>query len=358
MGRITALSLVAAASACACACRGGAPNAIARVAGRDQSAAWTAVAVPGGVRGIGFDDVRYVAAIDRVLVPAGHTGALVLLRPTSLEVEQVTGFATQDAFRGGHDVGTTSADGGDGIIVATDRTARMLVLVDPQTKAIVSSAPLRGKPDLVRLVDAPQNPREVWVTEPESERIEVFALSAGPHPGASPSGFIMAPGGPEGLTVDRLRARAYTHLGSTTVAIDLKSRQITARWTTGCASPTGIALDEVGALLFVACSDGQVAVVDLSKDRLVVRLQVSSNVDHLAFSPRTRHLFVPDTKTARLTILAVSREGQLEVLNTMATVAGTECVTTDDREHVYLCDPEHGRILVMTDSNASSTTDR
>lgn len=44
-----------------------------------------------------------------------------------------------------------------------------------------------------------------------------------------------------------------------------------------------------------------------------------------------------------------ARGGQLEVLGTIATVPGTECVTTDERGHVYLCDPVHGRILVVAD---------
>lgn len=317
----------------------------------ERDANWMALPVPGGAGGIGFDDIRYVASLDRILVPAGHTGALVLLRPTTREVEVVRGFTTQQAFRTGHDIGPTSADGGGDLVVVTDRTARVVDVVDASHRVIVSSTQLGAKPDLVRFVEST---REIWVTEPDSERIEVFALPVGPRPVAAHSGFIAAPGGPEGLTIDRIRGRAYTHLGPATVAVDLKTREIVARWSTGCVAPSGIALDDAGALLFVGCSDGQVAVVDLSTSRLVSRVPVASSIDHIAFSPSLRHLYIPDTKSARLTTLSVARDGQITALGTIATVRGTECVTTDDQGHTYLCDPDHGRILVVSDRYPSS----
>jgi hypothetical protein len=36
------------------------------------------------------------------------------------------------------------------------------------------------------------------------------------------------------------------------------------------------------------------------------------------------------------------------------TVEGAHCVTADDRDQVYVCDPVHGKILVFKDSLASS----
>jgi 6-phosphogluconolactonase (cycloisomerase 2 family) len=306
--------------------------------------------MPAGTGGIGFDDIRYSAALDAVLVPAGHTGKIDLLEPGGSSVTVVGGFSQEQQYAGGHRVGTTSADAGGEVIVATDRTVPLVAVVDAKARAITASTRLDAQPDLVRFV-VPT--REIWVTEPDRERIEVFTLA--PEARATPvhDAFISAPGGPESLTIDGTRRRAYSHFGSTTVAIDLATRTVVARWSTGCASPSGVALDEAEGLLFVGCSDGQVAVLGLASGAVLARQQVGGSVDHIAFSASRRHLYVPDTKRAEMTTFAVLPNGQLEELDRIATMPGTECVTTDDQGHVYLCDPAHGTILVVTDDSAS-----
>jgi hypothetical protein len=57
--------------------------AIVLVGCSDSSGRGTAVPIPGGHAGIGFDDLLYSAMLGRVLVPAGRTGALALLDPAS-----------------------------------------------------------------------------------------------------------------------------------------------------------------------------------------------------------------------------------------------------------------------------------
>ena len=311
-----------------------------------EEGAWLEIRLPQGRGPIGFDDIRFVPALDRLLVPAGQRGTVDVVSPRTGEARAISGFSVEPVYRGGHDVGPTSADGTKGLIVVVDRSSRMLSVVDATRETVIASAPLAAKPDLVRLVEAR---REAWVTEPERERIEVFVLSQDVPPVATHSGFIAALGGPEGLTIDGHRGVAYTHLGSETVAIDLTTHEVMKRWSPGCAAPAGIALDDTAALLLVGCGDGQVAVLDLSSTRTVFRLAVGSSVDHVAFDSSLRHLYVPDTRSARLTILAVPRGGNLTVLGTIPTVRGTECVTADGQGHAYLCDPELGRILVVTD---------
>jgi hypothetical protein len=41
----------------------------------------SAIQIPGGSAGIGFDDLRYSPSLKRVLVPAGRTGMFVLIDP-------------------------------------------------------------------------------------------------------------------------------------------------------------------------------------------------------------------------------------------------------------------------------------
>ena len=128
----------------------------------------TPLALPGGERGVGFDDLVYSASLGRVLAPAGRSGRLDLVDPKTFKVEAIGGFTSADRFRGGHGKGTTSADSGAGLLFATDRDRRMVMLVDPRAKKIVGGAELAGSPDYVRWVE-PQ--REVWVTEPDKEGI-------------------------------------------------------------------------------------------------------------------------------------------------------------------------------------------
>jgi 3-deoxy-D-arabino-heptulosonate 7-phosphate (DAHP) synthase class II len=53
-----------------------------------------------------------------------------------------------------------------------------------------------------------------------------------------------------------------------------------------------------------------------------------------------------------MAILSVSDRGVLTVVDTLPTVAGAHCVTTDGAGMVYVCDPAHGRLLVLRDSHA------
>src|SRR5690349_18526593 len=85
-----------------------------------------AVALPGGARGIGFDDLRFAPEIHRVVAPAGGTGKLDLVDPKSGEVTAIGGFSATERGARGHEDGTTSADEGGGMLYAIDRTARRL----------------------------------------------------------------------------------------------------------------------------------------------------------------------------------------------------------------------------------------
>ena len=127
------------------------------------------IELPGGSAGIGFDDLRFAPASGSLLVPAGRTGALLLIDPSTRGVTPVAGFTVKTEFSGGHDDGVTSADEGRGWIFATDRTSRLLAIVDPRSRKIVSSVKLGGPPDYVRFVPTTG---EVWVTQPGGDSIE------------------------------------------------------------------------------------------------------------------------------------------------------------------------------------------
>jgi hypothetical protein len=310
-------------------------------------------ALPGaGEGGVGFDDLAFAPGLRQVLVPAGRTGRLDLIDPATRKVKEIGGFAASAAGAGGHGAGTTSVDEGKGYLFAIDRTALRLSVVDPRKGTIVTGAPLGGSPDYVRFVAATN---EVWVTEPDKEGIEIFALSAADPPVPEHRAFLAVPGGPESLVVDAGRKRAYSNLWKdSTVAIDLAARKVVETWPNGCEGSRGLALDTKRSLLFVGCAEGGADVLDLDLSHgggaVKDRFRFGSGVDIVAFNPALRHLYVPAAKTGQMAIVGVSNEGKLTLLGTVVTAQSAHCAVADDHRQVWICDPKAGRLLVVRDT--------
>ncbi|HVT15621.1 MAG TPA: hypothetical protein VHQ90_05480 [Thermoanaerobaculia bacterium] len=307
------------------------------------------VPLPGGEGGIGFDDLSFAPALGKLLVPAGRTGYLDLIDPVSRQIVPIAGFSSQGSFVQGHGEGTTSDDFGRGLIFATDRTAKRLLVLDPAARTVVAKASLAGSPDYVRWV-APTG--EIWVTQPDKDRIEIFTFPASGPPVPAHKEFLATPGGPESLVIDAAHNRAYTHLWkATTLAIDVKTRAIAARWPNRCTDSRGIALDARRGLLFAGCAEGRAVVLDLLRDGAVREtVSAGAGVDIIDYNPRLGHLYLPGAKSETMAILGVSRAGKLSLLSTVKTARAAHCVVADDHHQAWVCDPGHGRLLLVDDT--------
>jgi DNA-binding beta-propeller fold protein YncE len=304
------------------------------------------VPIPGGEKGVGFDDLRYSAALKRVLVPAANTGSIVLVKPGSWTITQIGTLGEAKGWGGGHDDGITSADEGRGFVFASDRTSERLLVVDPRNGRVVSGAHLASGPDYVRYVDSTG---EIWVTEPDKDRIEVFRLEGNP-PKPIHDDFIDIPGGPESLVVDIARSRVFTNLWKgKTAAISLKNRSIVGEWPNGCEGSRGLALDEERGFLFVGCAEGKGVTLDLRGGRLLSRLSTGNGIDIIDYSPSLGHLYLPGGKSGTLGIVRVDSTGALTLLAEVPIPAGSHCVAADASGHAYVCDPKGGQIVVVTD---------
>jgi len=308
----------------------------------------TALQLPDGERGIGFDDLRFSSALNRLLVPSGRTGRLNLVDPQTRGIESVEGFSSSDRFEGGHGAGTTSADSGHGFIFASDRGRRVVEILDVATMRRVGKARLGGGPDYVRWVGPGS---EVWVTEPGRERIEYFTFRPGDPPTLADSGTITVSDGPESLVIDATRGRAYTHTWhDTTLAIDLRSHRVVAKWPNSCEGSRGIALDENRGFLFVGCEEGKAVALDVAHDgRPLGTAKTGGGVDIIAYGERPAHLYVPGGYSQTMTIIAIHAGGEMKVLGTVKTAPEAHCVAADDLGNVYVCDPHKGRLLVYAD---------
>ncbi len=310
------------------------------------------VLLPGGERGIGFDDLQLAPGLGRVLVPGGGAGTLFLLDPATRHVAAVAGFSG-GAFRGGHDQGTTSAvevPGRPARIVATDRQTRTLRVVDPTVLKIVGSVDLAGKPDYVRAVAATG---EVWVTEPSRKQIEVLRFDGPDRRRLVRVGLVPVPDGPESLAVDEARGRAYSHTWTDhSFAVDLRARKVVASWRNGCRGARGIALDAARGLLFTGCAEGRATVVDLGSQKLVSTAAVGPEVDSIGYAAPLGHLYVPSAGIGRLFTFRVSPDGRLALLGTKATALDAHTVAFDPTSRtVFVGAPRSGAVLLLPDSD-------
>lgn len=305
--------------------------------------------LPGGEGGIGLDDLSYSPRLDRVLIPAGRTGKLQLIHPTTRKMEEIGGFQSSAPASGGHGAGPTSAEEADGWIFAIDRTALRLNVIDPQKKIMVGGTGLAGSPDYVRYVAATH---EVWVTEPDKDGIEIFSLSAANPPVPAHTAFLSIPGGPESLVIDNANQRAFANLWkSSTVVIDLKTRKIAQTWPNGCEGSRGLAMDPKRHLLFVGCAEGGADTLDLARNGAVKdRFRFGAGTDIVAYNAGLQHLYVPASKTGEMAVVKVADDGRMTQIAAVPTAAGAHCAVADDHRQVWICDPKGGKVLVMKDT--------
>ena len=302
-----------------------------------------AIALPGAHGRVHLDDVRYLPALGKLVVPAGGTGHVDLVDPATLKVR-----ALPDGSGGktvGRREGTSSVALAGHLLLLGDHTHQAAIVLDPRTGRILARTGLAGGSDYLRYAPSVH---ELWITEPRQGRIEVLAFHPGPRPRLTHAAFIDVAGGPESLVFDPARGVAYTNTWTTeTVTIDLKTHRVVARWNNGCEKARG--LERHGDRLFVACREGRVALFDLAHGhRRLGQVKVAPGVDIVAYDPARRHLYVPSAGPGTLTVVAVAKDGTMKAVRQVNTAPHAHCVTTDGHR-AFVCDPLAGRILVVDD---------
>jgi len=317
----------------------------------------TAITIPNGEGGIGFDDMTFSSGLHKVLIPAGHTGKLYLIDPSTYAMTVIGGFSSSTKFQKGHDAGITSADEGGGFLFVLDHGKKEIVVIDPKTAAVAARAPLAGDSDYVRYVEYPISQRksylkhkEIWVTEPHNKQIEVFKFSADPL-SLSLVVRIPVPDGPESLMVDHQRNKAYTNFGRQAGAIDLASHAIVATWPNGCEKSRGDALDESKGFLFVSCAEGKAVVFDIHQGHQEIsNLTTDPGADVISYNTKLSHLYLTSSNKASLSVLGVSAQGKLSLLAHAQADQRAHCVVSDDQDNIWVCDPPRGQVLRFKDS--------
>jgi hypothetical protein len=308
----------------------------------------TALAISSDSSEIGFDDLGFSSELHKVIVPAGRTGKLVLIDPVSRKLEEIGGFSSQSHVGGDKGQGVTSASVGRGAVFSADRSEKTLNVVDPASKTILSKTKLASGPDYVRYVD-PTN--EVWVTEPHASQIEIFSLPEHGLPKPNHAAIIKIANGPESLVIDGARGRAYANLWTdTTLAIDLHRRAVISQWKNGCQGSRGLALDAMRGFLLVGCKEGKLETLSLKDGHHLGEASSGDGVDIIAYAPSLHHAYLPGAASATMAVIGITAEGRPTILATVPTARAAHCVTADDLNNAYVCDPRKGQLLIFQDS--------
>jgi hypothetical protein len=300
-------------------------------------AALTAIAVPGATP----SDLRFSSALGGVLVPGGASGKVYLVDDRTFAVSVVGNFSSPK-----------SVDEVGGQLLVADALSLEVLVASPSDGHVLARAALHAPPALVRSIVLSD---EVWVTEPSVHRIEVFRFDATAPPTLTLRATIDTSA--ESLVADGTRARAYTNAGAGVVAsLDAFVHTTVESWPSGCAGTragsSGLALDEARGILFVACDDGSVALIDVGNHGApLATFADDAGVSALGYSALLGHLYVALAQGG-VDITELASEGGIDPIDRRPSSASAACLTADYVGNVFMCDQAGGSVVVVPDLHA------
>jgi DNA-binding beta-propeller fold protein YncE len=292
-----------------------------------------------------LDYFAWDASTGRLWIPGGNTGYVFTLGAKSRRLTAVHGFQTAEFNRGTRRVrmGPSSATVGDGIVYIGSRADSNVCAVDTNTLELGNCVKLTiGMPDGIAYVAAT---KEVWVTM-HGHTLDILDVSDPRTPREKSTLALGASA--EGYAVDDKRGIFYTNLEETaeTVAIDVRTKKITARWKPGCDNARGVAIDAARGFLFDACA-GRVITIDTNQGGKVLgAVETGAGVDNIDYSNNL--VYAAAGRAATLTIANVDDSGRLSRVALVPTVTGARSVVAGDDGKAYVIDPANGKILVVT----------
>src|SRR5437868_2529055 len=317
------------------------------------------IILPGATGAVSLDYFAYDRATGKIWVPASNTGAVDVIDEKTDAVSQIAGFPTGEIERRGKKitVGPTAASIGDGVVYIGNRGNATLCVIDAKTFTrgeCVPASPDRGvTPDGVLYVAAT---REVWITT---------RPTLGADPAAAKSLQVFDASNPrrlkwkskiplddlaEGYAVDNDRGLFYTNIedAGVTVAVDVRSRDIVAKWNPGSADLQGLALDPARRFLFVACGDHVVSIDAGHGGKVIDSIATGPGLDNIDYSADAKLLYAAASQAATLTIAEVGDDGKFHLKATVPTVKGARSVVAAGNETAYVIDPAEGKILKVS----------
>jgi DNA-binding beta-propeller fold protein YncE len=313
--------------------------------------------LPGTGGPVALDYFTYDRATGKLWVPASNTGSVDVIDEATDAISQITGFPTGEIERRRRKitVGPTAASVGDGVVYIGDRGDATLCVIDAKSLTRGESVPLSADgavtPDGVVYVAAA---REVWLTlrpkagdSAAAKSLEIFDASDPHH--LKPKTRIQLDGLAEGYAVDNQRGLFYTNIeeAGRTIAIDVRSHKVVARWNPGSSDLQGLALDNARRFLFVACGDHVVSLDAGHDGKITDSITTGAGLDNIDYSG-AKLLYAAASQAATVSVADVDDHGKFHLKTTVPTVKGARGVVAGKGETAYLIDPTKGRILKLT----------
>jgi hypothetical protein len=328
---------------------------------------------------ISFDDFTYDSQLHRVIIPAGETGQVALIDPTNLQVQLISGFSRQ-VNSANPIIGTSSVAVAGGFLYGLDQETLSIKTIRLSTGELIASTPVQAAAEYIRFVSATN---ELWVTEKSLQQIEIFSVSGNDPPVPLLAGTISVPNGPQALIIDDQRGLAFTNRPnqSLTDVIQVMTHTVIAQWGNGCSSARGMAIDENEGYLFVACEEGKLVMMDIGNDGYQITSQnYGGELDFVAYNPNLHHVYLPSSASGVLAIFQLQKllvdpettyasgktpganptapspdlKTSLLLLGTADTDVNAKCVTTDENNNLWVCDPKNGQVFIIHDEFSDS----
>ncbi len=304
--------------------------------------------MPGATPPASLDYLAFEPGKSRVWVPVGNTGSADVYDTAAGTFTRVDGFKTAEREYKGkkRTMGPSAVTIGDGFAYIANRATSEVCPVDLVTLKPGKCVKLPSSTDGVAYV---ASAKEVWVTTPRTQTIEV--LDASKPAALKPKASIKLDGDPEGYAVDNGRGLFFTNLEdkNKTVVIDVATHKPRATWTPDCGSdgPRGIAAEVAHGFVFVACTD-HIDLLDGAHDGAQLgKVYTGPGVDNIDWIESSRRLYVAAGKAAKATVAQIDDKGAATIVASGASTDGARNGVADAAGNLYVADPLNARLLVF-----------
>lgn len=203
---------------------------------------------------------------------------------------------------------------------------KKLAMIDRETLAVTGEVALSGPADA--LVFNPKNgcayvghddEKEVWVVDVKSGKV---------------AGSVAIAEGPEYVIYDAGSDRIFQNIKSndTVAVIAPGTNTVTEAWSTKpAAKPHGLAMEAKTNRLFIAGTNGELAILDAKTGKVTGSAKIAPGVDQIAFDPGLRRVYCASS-TGVISVVQITDAGASS-LGDVKTAKGAKTLTVDIATH-------------------------
>ena len=208
--------------------------------------------------------------------------------------------------------------------------AEKAIIFDLNTLEVIGQVKTGSNPDAIRYDPFT---KRVFVFNHSGNDATVFDAATGKI-----EGTIALGGAPEFSRIDG-KGKIYVNIEdlSEVAEIDCRTLNITRRFSIEPGEePTGMGFDVANHLIFSACSNKMMTVLDIETGKVIATVPIGSGCDGAGFDAETGLIFCSNGE-GTLSVIEQSSPGEYDVAETVSTQSGARTMTIDPTTHnIYL----------------------